>query len=227
MPAIRSIVAFLASPSPRGIALILMITSALLVISERRFSLLPLLVQYALVGLLTFSQLHRAVGFARIGVGLAICLILYITADHVQSALSQGTSRAGAAPDGVLAGVAQRIPVTWHLGTAFRFAALVLAIIVAVGLWRDYPLSFMPDAVSLCGYWLVTTGLLLTVMGLDPLQKGLGVLIVASGFELMYLFLQSSLLVIGLLSVVDVLMGLTVAYCTENWLESFTEEDAG
>jgi hypothetical protein len=63
-------------------------------------------------------------------------------------------------------------------------------------------------------------GLVLMIAGIDPLRAGIGLLVLLNGFQALYAFLEHSLLVIGMLGVLDLLVALGIAVCTEFWLQS-------
>lgn len=224
------LVEFLGSLGSQQLALALGAASALLlVIEDRRVCLLPLLVQYLLLAPLVGSQVYRPVLFTRIGLGIAVCLILYVTAAHVQRRLDllapqlsnqNSVSRTPAAP-------AMRAMCVAGMGLAFRLMVVALGGLVAYGVWRAYPLAAIPSATNLSGYWLVSMGLLVALTSVDPLRTGLGVLTVVNGFEGIYLHLEQSLVIIGLLGMLNILLALGVATCSESWLESLQWEASG
>jgi len=204
----------------------------MVVVEERRLSLSALLVQYLLLGVLVGPELYRPIVMVRIGLGVAVCLVLYITAWHVETVLrrqpvaSVGLPQAWQGPLGPAVSGGERAPSARGMGALFRFVVLVLAVLVAYGLWRAYPLGMVPAAVNLTSYLLVTTGLLVMLTSADPLRIGLGVLTFVNGFEGTYLFLENSLVMIALLSVIDIVVALGIVACAEMWLVSLQGEAA-
>lgn len=221
MSALDGLYNVLASLTADQVILGLLVASGLMVVvEERRISLSALLVQYLLLGVLVAPELYRPIVMVRIGLGVAVCLVLYITAWHVERVLHGHRAAAADLPQvwpGPLGPAARAVSVG-GMGALFRFMVLVLAVLVAYGLWRAYPLEFVPAAVNLTSYVLVTTGLLVALTSADPLRMGLGVLTFINGFEGTYLFLESSLLMIALLSVVDIAVALGIVACAEMWL---------
>jgi hypothetical protein len=219
---IERILGFLITLTPIQVALGLAIVSALLlVVEERRFSLLPLLMQYILVGLLVGPQLYRPLVLIRIGLGFAICLTLWMTGNHVQHQLYNVTSAGGDER------YIWRTPLTSDhamirftgMGPTFRLVVMILGSFMAYGAWRTYPIALVPTEINLTGYWLISIGLVLVLTSVDPLRMGFGLLTFINGFEAIYLFLEKSLIVIGLLGVVDLVIALGIVACAESWLE--------
>ncbi|MHB0857268.1 MAG: hypothetical protein ACYC5M_06830 [Anaerolineae bacterium] len=209
--------------TPRQIALGLAGVSALLlVIEERRLVLVPLLVQYILLGLLGISSFFYPIVIIRIGVGIAICLMLYITAVHVE----RGLRRVGHTPNPAWDSTAapSQPALSFEMGPIFRLVVAALGGIAAYGLWRALPFQPVPDEFMLTAYWLICTGLLMTLISADPLRMGFGILTAINGFELLYLSLEQSLVIIGLLGVIDLVLALAISVCAENWLAQLRGE---
>jgi hypothetical protein len=222
----------------RALAGMVVAATLLFTLSDRRLALLPLLVQYVLIGLLIGTQLYRPIILVRVGLGLAVCLILYVTAAHVQGALAMmnrgprpwwttisgwislpgqasGTTPAPPAESG-------SSPDHADMGLIFRLLVVLLGGVVAYGLWRAYSWPFIPAEANLIAYWLIVTGLLAALMGGDPLRVGFGLLTFVNGFEVMYLFLEHSFLVIAFLGMVHVIMALGISVCSETYIEAVT-----
>jgi hypothetical protein len=164
---------------------------------------------------------------------VAVCLVLSITAWHVERALHRQHLAITALPQlwqSPLGSAARAVSVGGQtlsvrgMGALFRLMVLVLAVLVAYGLWRAYPLAMIPAGVNLTTYLLVSVGLLVTLTSADPLRMGLGVLTFVNGFEGAYLFLENSLVMIALLSVADIVVALVIVACAEMWLVSLHTE---
>jgi hypothetical protein len=206
-------VAILNILTPTRMATLLALTAILvLLIADRRLALIPLLTQYVLIGLLIGAQLYRPIVLVRIMLGLAVCLILYLSARHHSARVISGASWA------------------WGGGGAssvFRLFVGLLGLLIAYGLWRSYPWASIPTTVNLVSYLLMVIGLLAVLISSEPLRIGLGLLMFVNGFETMYFFLEQSFVVIGMLGSMQILLALAVAHFTEIWLgESPAWEDA-
>jgi len=190
------------------------VSVVLLVVEDRRLSLLPLLAQYLLLGSLVAAEVFSYIMLVRIAVAVSICLMLYISATHVEHTLQEMTARdahhaVGLSPD---------------IGILFRLATLVVGGLLAYGLWQAYPLPGLSSGMSLATYWLGMIGLLMAVTSSDPLRIGFGVLTLLNGFSCFYIFLERSLVVIGLLGFIDIITALAVVVGTEAWLLSLQRE---
>lgn len=219
----------LRSVTPLQIALGLTALSVvMLVIQDRRFSLVALLMQYVLLGSLVEARVYSYLVVARLGLGIAICLMLYISATRVQHDLrdlrASGANMRHAWPTPLARGMfgiglAELSPI-------FRLLAMCLGALIAYGLWRAYPLLFVPQEIAITSYGLIAIGLLLTLTSLDPLRMGMGLLTFINGFVALYLFLEQSLLVMTLVGVIEIILTVGIILCTEAWLESLKEVTA-
>lgn len=214
---IQRIVDSLGSLGPHQLALGLAVMSALLIVEDRRLSIGSLMAQYILLSLVLSRQLYRPISFIRFGLGFAVCLVLYITAIHVQSELSAKPPQEGTSSTSLLPILTTRLV---HGGTFFRLVVMLLGGLVAYSVWRSRPLGLIPAELNLVSYWLIAIGSSLMLTSVDPLRTGFGLLTFVNGFEGTYLFLEPSLLVIALLGIVDIFMALAIAVCSEAWLES-------
>jgi hypothetical protein len=193
-----------------------------LALPERRLALLALLGQYLLVALLIAPQLLRSLVLIRMGLGLTIVAILYLTASRTDRELrSLGMPITAESPQ-------RRAPwqgiQAMNMGTVFRLMVLAMASLAAYGMWRTRPLEGIPAATTFSAYWLIWAGLLITLTNVEPLQLGMGLLTIMNGFEILYLFLEKSLLVMGLLGVLAILLALAVVVCAEAWLGNLQDE---
>ena len=64
---------------------------------------------------------------------------------------------------------------------------------------------------------MVVQGLLLLAIARQPLKIGLGILVMFTGFGLLYSAVEPSLMVVGMLGVVDITVALTVCYLELLW----------
>lgn len=210
------------SLQPRHVGVALVALSLMHAIEGRRYAVTAVLAQYLFVGFLLSAHQYTALVLVRQALALGICAMVAITAGHIERGLARkaepATQRRSVEPR----------KTEWSRRQMGRFVfslpMLALAGLAAYGIWRAYPLGAVSGSINLAGYWLIAQGLLLALASLDPLRRGLGLLVMVNGFECLYLAVERSLLAVGLLSIVDVLLALAIVYAAENWLESVRGE---
>jgi hypothetical protein len=199
----------LSSLTVHQVAIGLAVVSVLLVVvEERRLALLPLLVQYVLLGSLVAAAVFSYIMQVRVAVGLAICMMLYVSAGHVERELARQSAR----------GARHTLGINPDIGALFRLLTCAVAGLAAYALWSTYPIPELSSELSLASYWLMAVGALMALTSSDPLRVGYGVLTFLNGFSCFYIFLERSLLVIGLIGFIDITAALAVVVITESWL---------
>lgn len=199
------------------VALTLLVIAALLALGNRRLIVVPLMLQYVLIAALLVTDASQPVFLIRVTLGIAISTILYITGHHMTRALA-----GRALPDRGQG----RAPFPQRMGGLFRLVALFWAMLMAFGLWRAYPVPNLSPLLTLAAMVLLLVGPTLAVVSSDPLHVGVGALVFLTGFEAIYLSLETSLLVVALLGTLDILVALTISYNCERWLEVVMQETA-
>ena len=182
-----------------GLGVVSLIT---VVVVDRPLAIGLLFLQYLLLALLLDPWLHTTVTLLRLCQGLAICLILLVTAGQAQSACA----RAG------LPGVRR-----WE-GLSLRVAAAAVCGLLAYGLMRAFPRAILHPDLNFAFYWLLCGGLVSLLISERPSHAGIGLLTLINGFEVLYLSLEKSLLVMGMLGIINILLALAIAFYAENWL---------
>jgi hypothetical protein len=99
-----------------------------------------------------------------------------------------------------------RPPVHWR----FRAMAALFFHYLARILAARFPIPIAPAPILITTYTLIGIGLLIATLGRSPLQVGLGILTMFSGYGLFYFSVQDSLLAIGLMAG----MNLVIAFLT-------------
>ena len=200
--------------SLRQILIVVIIAStAMFLMNSHKASIVLLLSQYTLLPQLLSKHLHQSIFLTRLGIGFSICLILYLTADHMQN-LPLATESADQSRICPGRGKAR------NMGLAFRTLALMLGGFAAHRLWCRYPLPPMPPELTLASYWLMSGGLFVTLVSGNPLRMGFGLLSFINGFVALYLFWEPGFLVTGLLNVVDILFAVGIVLFAESWLDA-------
>lgn len=207
------------SPLFLQMVITLTITTALFALSDRRLMVVPLALQYVLVASLISPAIGLPLYAIRLTLGVAIAAIMYITAGRMEHLIGHRSSAdtAQASPRGS----------SPQLGPVFRLLALGLSTLLAVGLWSDNPLPDLAGPVALSALWLGAIGACVIIVSSDPLRMGIGLLVCVNAFYAVYLTLESSLLVVALTGLVEVLIALAVAYSSEMWLDAAASEAIG
>ncbi len=165
-------------------------------------------VMYAVVGVLHARVIRPEVVLVKLLVGAVVCLALAATGGSaaVSSRNGEGEER----PSG-RRGFFRR-PFRLADDTPLRGGALLAALVIAYAGSQRFPLPQVPLFISLSCYLLAVVGLFLSGMAEEPLPVGLGLLVFLNGFDLFFGALEPSLVVAGLLGMVQLLVTLAVAY---------------
>ena len=179
----------------------LFVTVALIVlVSDWRASLLALLGQYLLAGLIMSRLVLPEVALIKVLVGALVCFMLYLAARQAGWGANQTSASAAA----------QR--AIFPAGPAFRLLAVTLMGLLSMALSQSYPLPVVPPDVALGSYWLMLNGLLLLMLTEHSFKAGQGLLTAIIGFELLYASIERSLAMVWLWAVVNLLLTLAIAY---------------
>lgn len=172
----------------------------IVVVRDWRISLLALLGQYLLAGLVLSGMVLPEVALIKVLIGALTCPMLYLAARQA----GWGAGQNGPA------GSRQR--EVFPAGPAFRLLAVTLMGLLAMALSQSYPSPVIPPGVGLASYWLMLIGLLILILTEHPLKAGQGLLTAIIGFELLYTPIERSLAMVWLLAVVNLLLALAIAY---------------
>ncbi len=200
-------------------AMTLTAATVLFALSDRRLLMVPVALQYILVASLMGPSVGLPMFGIRLTMGLAISAILYITATRMEKLLGQPVRRGPG-------NTSPHITLP-QMGPVFRVLAYALAALLAVGLWNSYPVPGVPAALQLSAFWLLALGGSIVLTSADPLRIGVGILVAINGFQTAYLTLESSLLIVALTGLVDLLITLAIAYASDRWIESIVDEVTG
>jgi hypothetical protein len=172
----------------------------IVVVRDWRASLLALLGQYLLAGLVLSGMVLPEVALIKVLIGALICPMLYLAAR--QAGWGAGQNKPADSKQREL----------FPVGPAFRLLAATLMGLLAMALSQSYPPPVIPSGVGLASYWLMLIGLLILMLTEHPLKAGQGLLTVIIGFELLYTTIERSLAMVWLLAVVNLLLALAIAY---------------
>lgn len=214
-----------------AVVAVMFTAGTMVVIKDWRVSLLALVIQYVIVGLLLTGAVRVELAAIKTLVGAMLCLILYITARHVdwgrpapapppterEGELAEPTASPRTRPAlraGLSSAEAAGARGTLPTELPFRFLAALLVMVAAYSGASTYRLPDVNEAISLAVYTLAALGLLAMGLTDEPLKAGLGLLTFVSAFELFYTVLEPSLFVVGFLGLANFLIALAIAYLT-------------
>lgn len=181
----------------------------LFLVEDWRLSVGLLTAQYLTMGLVVGRLLRPEIGFAVVLVGLFIGLMLYFSAR--QAGWRQRLSLATHGLRTLLANTPNDGSV-FPPGRAFRLMTALLAGVTTVSLAQSYPVGHLPGPVTLSVYWLMAVGVLVLLFTGHPLKVGQGLLTFLTGFEIWFITLEGSLLMISLWAIVSLMLTLVVGY---------------
>ena len=211
MPTLSDLARFFASLTTAEVLIGLAITASILIlVSDWRLSLLALAVQYILVTVLLSTIVQLEVATVRMIAGGFVALIFYITARRVRSSRMRRARRAGWTHEEEIAALFER--GVFLIGLPFRIVAVVLVGVSVIGFSSQFTLLNAPLLFWVTSLWLCATGLLLMAITRDALKLGMGLLTFTSGFGILYLSIDLSLLIYGLLVLTDLVIALAVAH---------------
>ncbi len=210
LPEIAERLSFFVTTS--AVVTVIFTAGVIVVVKDWRLSLLALVIQYVIFGLLLMSEIRMELAMIKTLVGALLCVILYVTARHVKWGRPPPMP-----PEEEEEDVPAELPTfRWTLPTElpFRLLAALLVIAVAYGAATKFPLPDVNEAISLAAYTMAALGLLAMGLTDEPLKAGLGLLTFVAAFELYYTVLEPSLTVVGFLGLSNFLIALAIAYLT-------------
>ncbi len=199
-------------------ALIGLILSLGVVLTARRWPLqvVGMAGMYAVVGVLHARVIRPEVVLVKLLVGAVVCLALAATGRSAvtpsESGENENENYDEARPPG-WRGLFRK-PLSLADDIPLRGFALLAAFMIAYAGSLRFPLPQVPFFVGLSCYLLGVVGLFLSGMAEEPLPVGVGLLIFLNGFDLFFGALEPSILVAGLLGMVQLLVTLAVSYLT-------------
>jgi hypothetical protein len=211
LPDLNDLLRQLGATAREAAVLGLFVTGFIIVlVRDWRVTLLALLGQYVMVGVVLSRLVLPEIALIKTLIGALICPMLYLAARQSGwslfslPAVIERILRRGR-PD------AESLSV-FRVGRSFRVLAVTLVLVLAIVINQAYAIPHLPPDVGLSCYWLMLVGILVLMLTEEPLKAGPGLLTMLTGFELMYTPLESSLTVVFLWAVVNLLLGLAISY---------------
>lgn len=214
MPFLNTLLTRLASLAATPAVVGVFITAGLLVVSrDWRLNLITLAAQYFFVALL-MTQVVRVEMVAVKGlIGWLICLVFFLTEQQAQSLTRAAGERSDLSLQHWMEG---RVEGWKRQGVsaraAFAFMGAVMVGLVAHAAASAIAVPQVTSEVTLACFVLSGMGVLLLGLTEDPLRIGMGVLMFLSGFDLLYVALEPSLVVTGLMGSISFVIALGMAY---------------
>lgn len=190
----------------------LIFTAAIiLLIRSWRYALLALVLQYIFVALLLMTFVSLNVAIVRIVSGIFVSIILFITMRQMEEA-DRRKRMDPTDPSLDRATARLYLPQIFHVDFPFRLIAVAFVTVSIVGASSSMSFLGLPAHVLFGSLWLISAGILVSVLSRDVARLGLGILMFTSGFCILETAIEGSLFLYGLLNIADLLLALVVAH---------------
>ena len=185
--------------------------AVILLVRGWRFALAALVLQYLLAAFLLTTFVSFPVAIVRAVSGFFAAAIVWITLRQVNEAdrlsrmdptdptLDQATARL-------------YIPQLFHVGFPFRLIAVAFVTVSIAGITSSMSFLGLPVHILFGALWLMSAGLLVSVLSRDVPRVGFGILLFTNGFCILETAIEGSLFLYGLLNIADLLLALVVAH---------------
>lgn len=208
MPSLDDLARAFAAVSANELLLGLLASVAVvMLVSDWRVSLLALAGQYILVAILLSTLIPLQIAAVRMIAGGMVATMFYITARRVYSRKRRQQRTPEEMPffDEPVRGV-------FWMNLPFRIIALALVALSVIALSGQFVLLNAPTLFWVTGLWLALGGLVTIALTRDALKLGMGLLFFTSGFGIIYLSIDNSLLIYALLVISDLVIALAVSH---------------
>lgn len=208
MPSLDDLTRAFAAVTTYQLVLVLLISVAVvMLVTDWRISLLALAAQYIFVAILLSTLIPLQIAAVRMIAGGLVATMFYITARRVKGPRPRQRSPedAGLIDEPIRSGV-------FWMNLPFRIIALALVALSVIALSGQFVLLNAPTLFWVTGLWLAIGGLVTIALTRDALKMGMGLLFFTSGFGIIYLSIDNSLLVYALLVISDLVIALAVSH---------------
>lgn len=185
---------------------LLIAVGIVVLVSDWRLSLVALALQYLFVAILLSTLIPLQIAAVRMIAGGLVALMFYITARRTQPG-----RRHGGGAQGSTSGVLTPRAIFWT-NLPFRFIGLALVVVSVIAASDQFVLLNAPLLFWVTGLWLTMGGLLTIALTRDALKLGMGLLFFTSGFGIIYLSIDNSLVIYALLVIADLVIALAVSH---------------
>jgi len=203
---------------------LLITASFLVIVNDWRLGFMALAAQYLLAAVLIAQIAVWQVVVVKIIAGLLSVGILYLTGAEVnfgRKIKEEGRTKKEETPAttfGQQPPSANNQPLSarfeFPTGLPFRVLAVLMVSIAAwnIATQSDFVLHGIPSWLNVAGYLLIALSLLNLGLTEEPMNAGLGLLTLLTGFGIFYTAVEPSLAVVALLAAVDFVIALAVGY---------------
>lgn len=191
---------------------LLVCVAVVMLFADWRLSLIALAGQYILVAILLSTLIPLQIAAVRMIAGGFVALMFFITAMRTQPRRRRARAQRDATPDESLQSFGEFTRGVFWMNLPFRIIALALVVMSVIALSTQFVLLNAPTLFWVTGLWLAMGGLVTIALTRDALKLGMGLLFFTSGFGVIYLSIDNSLLIYGLLVISDPVIALVVSH---------------
>lgn len=211
MPSLNDLArAFSAVSSFQQVLGLVVVVALVVLVADWRVSLLALAFHYILVAILLSTLIPLQIAAVRMIAGGLVALMFYLTARRTRSRKRRQRAPGEHVDDEALIGDEPR-GVFWT-NLPFRVIGLALVSLSVIVLSGQFVLLNAPILFWATGLWLSAGGLLTIALTRDALKMGMGLLFFTSGFGILYLSIDNSLLIYALLVISDLVIALAISH---------------
>lgn len=208
MPSLDDLARAFAAVSSTELLLGLLVSVAVvMLVSDWRVSLLALAGQYILVAILLSTLIPLQIAAVRMIAGGMVATMFYITARRVNARRRRQNRN-----NEPIEFFDQPVRGVFWMNLPFRIIALALVALSVIALSGQFVLLNAPTVFWVTGLWLAMGGLVTIALTRDALKLGMGLLFFTSGFGVIYLSIDNSLLIYALLVIADLVIALAVSH---------------
>ena len=184
----------------------------LVVVDDRSLVVVALAILYLFVSLLFTNVLAPQIAGIKLIVYIVVWIIIFVGVQQKARRYDNESNEMG------------RLIVSAKI--RFRVFAVIAAGLVGWQLVETGKLPFpiVSEPVTLSATQLVCQGLMLLAIARQPLKIGIGILVMFSGFGLLYSAVEPALMVVGMLGLIDIAVALVICYLELVWKTKTNKE---
>ena len=185
--------------------------AVILLVRGWRIALAALVLQYLLTAFLLTTFVSFPVAIVRAASGFFAAAIVWITMRQVDEA--DRRTRMDPSDSSLDRATARLyVPQIFYVGFPFRLIAVAFVTVSIAGVTSSMSFLGLPQYILFGALWLMSAGILVSVLSRDVPRLGLGILLFTSGFCVLETAIEGSLFLYGLLNIADLLLALVIAH---------------